>query len=381
MTTPEPPCWVADRRGTWSLKWDRWADRPGVLPLWVADMDVAAPPVVLAALRERLDHGVLGYTREPEALGAALAGWCARRHGWAVDPAAVMAFPGTMIAARLIARVLGRPGAPGIVLTPTYPPLRAVAGHAGQCAVEVPLVETAAGWRLDHAALERIDGPAGGILWLCSPHNPTGRIWDVAELAALAALARRLGLRVVADEVWADGALPGARRHRPFPAAAPDLAARTITLFSIGKSFNLPGLGLAAAVVPDPAERRALRAAAAELVPYPTAPALVAAVAAWSGADAWVDALAADIATRVDATLAGLRAAGLRVHRPEATPLLWIPLGERVAGDPARAALAAGVGLSEGDPFGAPGWVRLNAAADPALLAEAVARLARLVAG
>lgn len=364
-----------DRRNTGSEKWERWPGRD-ILPMWVADMDFAAPPCVIDALRARLDHGVLGYTRTMPSFAAALAGWLQRRHGWAIDPGWVLSAPGMVVAMDQAARILGGPDSAGLVLTPIYPPFLRAPGHAGRRCVRVPL----AGDRIDWPALELAAGSAR-VLWLCSPHNPSGRVWTRDELEHLADLVLRCDLQVVSDEAWMDLVLEPGCRHIPFASLSPAIAARTITIVAPSKTFNIPGLSCAAVIISDPALRTAFSKADLGLVPWPNLLGLTAAEAAWTSGDAWLDALLPCLRANRDAVHAVVNALpGLSSRLPQATYLTWIDCTARAWPDPAALFEAGGLGLSDGRPFDGPGFVRLNYGCPAETLAEGLRRL-RLCAG
>jgi len=365
-----------DRGGTWSFKWDRFG--PGILPLWVADLDYAAPPAVLEALRARCDHGILGYTGTPPAFGRALAGWLERHHAWVIDPAWVVPFPGTMVAAACAARALGHEGEAGLLTTPLYPPLVRTPDQAGRRALRVPLAETAHGFVIDWPALEAAAAEAR-VLWWCSPHNPTGRVWTEEEHDRLEALILRHDLWVVSDEIWMDLVLEPGLRHRPL-GLRPALAARTITLTAPSKTFNLPGLGCAAAIIPDRTLRQRIQTVGGGLVPHVTLPGLIGAIAAWDHGDPWRQDLLPVLRHHRDALVPALRAAGLRCHVPEATYLLWSE-ASRWGPAPMSVALAAGLGPSDGQDFAAPGWLRWNLGFRPSLLPEVLRRVAAAARG
>lgn len=365
-----------DRRGTWSEKWDRWAGRD-VLPMWVADMDLPAPPCVLAALRERLDHAVLGYTHTPPDFGQALCGWLRGRHGWEADPSWVLAAPGMVVAMNTAARILGQPGDDGLVMTPIYPPFLRAPGLAGRRCVQVPLADGPGGAEIDWDALERAAGPRASVLWLCSPHNPSGRVWTRSELERLAAFALARGMHICSDEAWMDLVLEPGRRHTPIASLSPEVAARTITIVAPSKTFNVPGLSCAAVVIPDPALRRAYQAAGMGLTPWTGLMGLVAAVAAWRDGASWLAETLDLLRANRDAAVAAVRAHGLRCHVPEATYLLWIDCRDRGWPDPAQTMIEAGLGLSDGRDFAGPGWMRMNFGCPRATLDEGLRRLAR----
>lgn len=362
---------VIDRRNSGSEKWERWQGRD-ILPMWVADMDFAAPPCVLDALRARLDHGVLGYTRTMPTFGAALAGWLRRRHDWAIDPGWVLSAPGMVVAMDQAARILGEPGSDGLVLTPIYPPFLRAPGHAGRRCVRVPL----AGAEIDWAALERAAGPAAKVLWLCSPHNPTGRVWTRAELEHLADFVLRHDLHVVSDEAWMDLVLEPGCRHLPFASLSPEISARTITIVAPSKTFNLPGLSCAAVIIPDATLRSAYGKADLGLVPWPNLLGLTAAEAAWTHGDGWLDALLPRLRANRDAAHAAVNSLhGLASRLPQATYLTWIDCTARAWPDPAARFEHGGLGLSDGRPFDGDGFVRLNYACPEETLAEGLRRL------
>jgi len=351
-----------------SLKWRRWAGRD-VLPLWVADLDCQVAPVVQAALQQRLAHGVFGYSLPDQAATAAAVGMLAR-HGWTVDPAWLVWLPGLVTGIAAACRV---GGGPVTSTTPIYPPFLTVPRQQG---LEVRAVPLLAGAVHD---LERLPTPAGTTL-LCLPHNPTGRVFTTAELAALgSALSSGRGV-VVSDEAWADLVLDPACRHVPLALAAPQLLPRLIALYSPAKAFNLPGLGCALAVVPDAALRQRFWAEIRTMGAHPGPLGYAGTAAAWSDGWAWLDELKDHLRQQTDRAMAVLSTLPkVRVQRPEATFLLWLDLRAVGPTDPAAWLLSHGLGLSDGAEFDAPGFVRLNLGCSPKILDEALARLARAV--
>lgn len=366
-----------DRRGTHSEKWDRWAGRD-VLPLWVADMDFRSPPAVIEALRARVDHGVFGYSTAPAELGEAVAAHLWTRQRWRIDPGHLVPIPGMVVGLNLAARAVGEAGDECLVLTPIYPPFLTAPANQGRRAVQVPLADTADGWRIDWEALVRATGPRTSALWLCSPHNPTGRVFARVELERLAEHCIRHDLTIVSDEAHADLVIDPAATHLPTAALGAEIAARTITLLAPSKTWNLPGLGCALAVIPDDSLRRRFRAAMAGLVPHVNALGLTAAVAAYRDGGPWLDRLLVYLRGNRDllaSTLARLPA--LRWHAPEATYLAWLDCRAAGHADPAARCEEFGLGVSDGRPFAGAGGIRLNLGCPRARLIEALARLER----
>ena len=366
-----------DRRGTGSEKWDRWAGRD-VLPLWVADMDFRTADEVLAALHDRVDHGVFGYTHEPPGFRPALADHLSMRHGWQIDPDWIVAVPGVVTALALTARLLTDRDDRILTLTPVYPPFLTLPGLAGRRSARVPLAPAPDAWRIDWNALEQAAGSsAAKLLWLCHPHNPTGTVWKKADLVRLADVAERHSLTVVSDEIWADLVLDDDAGHVPFASLDHPAARRAITLVAPSKTWNLAGLSCAAAIVTDAGVRRRWRAAGEGLVPMVNPLGYAAAEAAWRHGEAWRQELLgilrrhrALVIERV-ATIPGLAC------RPwQATYLAWIDCLATGVADPQAACEAAGLGPSDGRDFGLPGFIRLNTACPTDRLLAALDRLA-----
>jgi len=366
-----------DRRGTGSEKWDRWAGRD-VLPAWVADMDFRAPAAVLDAIHARTDHGVFGYTHEPPGFAPALCAHLASKHGWQVDPAWVVGVPGVVTGLAITARLLSEPDDEILSFVPVYPPFLTLPGLAGRRAVRVPLAAEGNRWTIDWDALDAAVTPRSRLLWLCHPHNPTGTVFSRGELLRLAEWAERRHIVVVSDEIWCDLVLDDALEHVPLASLDNAAARRAITLLAPSKTWNLAGLGCAAAIVPDESLRRRWRAAGGGLVPMVNPLGYAAAEAAWRHGDAWRRELIAVLRDHRERVLATVDAIpGLTCLPWQATYLAWIDCRGTGIADPQAACVRAGLGPSDGRDFGAPGFIRLNTACPTARLDEVLARLAR----
>jgi cystathionine beta-lyase len=366
-----------DRRGGDAIKWNRYAGRD-VLPLWVADMDFAVAPAIQEALRRRVDHGVFGYAEPWPSLVEAVVEHLEGEYGWRIDPAWIVWLPGLVTGLEVACRAVG--GA-AFTATPIYPPFLS----AAQRLLTAPLRRAEDRWEWDLSAVEAALTPECRLLMLCHPHNPVGRLWDDAELAALDALAERRGLVVCSDEIHCGLVLEPGRRHRPYAALSQAAARRSITLMSPSKTFNLPGLGCAFAVIPDPALRRAFRATMRGIVPHVNVLGLVACEAALRHGGEWLRAALEYLRGNRDRVLAAVSALpSLRTTPVEATYLAWIDARPTGLANPQRHLEGAGVGLSAGRDFGPAGaydgFVRLNFACARAVLDEALERLAKAIA-
>jgi cystathionine beta-lyase len=381
---------LPDRRGTASLKWDfagRIAGREGLLPLWVADMDFAAPPAIAEAVARRAAHGVFGYTLEPESYFEAAIHWLADRHGWNVRREWLLAAPGVVqtISAALLAA--STPGDRIVIQPPVYYPFALRIRANGRAVVENPLVLDGDRYRMDLEGLERELAAGARMLILCSPHNPGGRVWTAEELERAAGLCTQYGAVIVSDEIHADLVLPG-RRHVPVATVSEAAARITITCVSATKTFNLAGLGGSLAIVSDEGLRMRLKAVAeAQWGGTANCFAAAASEAAWRHGADWLDAMLAyvvgNFAYLADRLPRELPAA--RVLPLEATYLAWIDLRRLDMSDEEvrTRLLDAGVWLDEGRKFGSggDGFQRLNLACPRFVLDRAVDGMVRALGG
>lgn len=364
-----------DRRGTGSEKWDLWAGED-VLPLWVADMDFQSPEVVLDAIRARVDHGVFGYTHEPPDFAPALADHLRRLHRWEIDPSLVVATPGVVTGLAISARLLAEPDDEILTFTPVYPPFLTLPGLAGRRCVRLPLEPAGDTWTIDYDAIAAAITPRTKLFWLCHPHNPTGTVFSRGDLLRLADLCERHGITMVSDEIWADLVLDEQLGHVPFASLDHPAAKRAITLVAPSKTWNLAGLGCAAAIVPDATTKKRWRPAGGGLVPMVNPLGYAAAIAAWRHGDPWRRDLLAVLRQHHALTAAAAaEIPGLSMIPAEATYLAWIDCRPTGVADPYAACVAAGLGPSDGRDFGAPGFIRLNLACPTARLEEALRRL------
>jgi cysteine-S-conjugate beta-lyase len=367
-----------DLRTRTSVKWRLFDE--DVLPVWVAEMDVPLAPPIVEALTDAIRRGDTGYSYGP-AYAEALAAFATQRWGWGPDVAAMRLVPDVMLGAMELLGLVTAPG-DGVVLNPpVYPPFFAFVEHHGRRPVSAPL---GADGRLDLDALEAAFAQEGvtGYL-LCSPHNPTGAVHTADELRAVAALAERHGVRVVADEIHAPIVLPGASF---VPYLTLPEAQAGFSVLSASKAFNLAGLKSALAIAGDDA-RADLARLPEEVGHGASHVAGIAHTAALRHGGPWLDAVLADLADNRD-LLASLLAEHLPQvgYRPgQGTYLAWLDCRALAFdGDPATAFLERGrVALLGGTAFGegGQGFARFNLATSPSVVTEAVRRMAAAVDG
>ncbi len=368
-------------RGRPGAKWQRYG--PDVLPLWVADMDFEPPPPVLAALTGQMATGDLGYSMKPDPspVAVAFASWMSRRHGWEVDPRDVMVTQDVIQALQTSIHLFSEPGDGVAIQTPIYPPFLASVESMGRRLVDNPLRRGAGGYELDAEGLRAsLEVESCSILLLCNPHNPTGRVFSVEELSALAELAVEFDLTVISDEIHADLVFPGSV-HTPF-ASLPGTAERTVTLNSATKSFNIAGLRCAVAHVSSGRLRDRFGSLPGHIFGGVNVFGARATEAVWTEGAEWLADLMDHLGKMRELVVEGVgdHLPGAEIIAPEATYLSWIDCrGMELPVEPSRFFLKeAKVALNPGPDFGSHGGghVRLNFATSSEVIGEAFERMA-----
>lgn len=245
-----------DRHGTWCTQWDYVADRFGaadLLPFTISDMDFATAPCILDAVSQRLAHGVFGYSRwRNEAFLGAIAHWYASRFNSDIDPQSVVYGPSVIYMVAETIRQWSKEGDGVVVHTPAYDAFYNTITANRRRIAPVPLILKDNRWRCDMDRLEAaLAEPKNTLLLLCSPHNPTGKVWRREELETMAALCQKHGVRVISDEIHMDMTW-GEHRHIPWS----EVAQGPWALFTSGsKSFNIPAFTGAYGFMPEENER------------------------------------------------------------------------------------------------------------------------------
>jgi cystathionine beta-lyase len=310
----------------------------------------------------------------------------AERYGWRVAAEEIVFLPGVEPGFNMALAALLRPGEGVVVQTPAYSPILAAPSHWGLRRLDVALQPNGAGgFATDMDALGAALAEAGALLF-CHPHNPTGKTFTRPELEAIAAACLRHDAWIISDEIHCD-LLFDARRHVPMASLAPEVAARTVTLMSASKSFNVAGLKTAFAIVQDAELRARFSAAQHGLVDSVNVMGLEATLAALTRGEPWRQALITYLQANRDWLVEAVRRdlPGIRMHRPEATFLAWLDCGDVDLGglEPQAFFLQrARVGLSAGSEFGAAwrGFARLNFGCPRRTLEEGIARMAASLA-
>ncbi len=362
----------------------KWRTYPAdVLPAFVAEMDFDLAGQISDAVTAALAIGDCGYPHQG-VLGEAFRDFAAGRMGWSPDPGRVFAIADVMTGLAEVVQAVTPPGSGIVINPPVYPPFSFRFGFSGRRIVTAPLVRDSQGrYDLDLAALDAaLAEPGVAAYLLCSPHNPTGSVWSRAQLEAVADLCQRHEVVLLVDEIHGPLVLPGTR-FVPFLSLGHEIDARTFTFTSASKGWNIPGLKCGLAVAG--ADRGAAIIEERWEALLPSHLGVLGTIAAYREAIGWLDAAVAQLDEN-----RWLLARLLREHLPQvgylppqASFLAWLDCRALGLGDdPSTVFLDRGlVAVSPGPDFGAEGrgFARLNMGTSPALLAEAVRRMAAAV--
>ena len=375
---------IIDRRGTDCIKFDFARERgkpEGLLPMWVADMDFAAPPEVLEDLHAIIGHGIFGYTEPKENYFEAVASWFGARFGYRPDPRGVVPAPGVVFGLAQAILAFTRPGDPVLIQTPVYPPFFEIVRANGRRLLTNPLRRANGRYAMDFDHFERQLTRRGARLFLlCHPHNPVGRVWRPDELRTVRDLCQRHGVTVISDEIHCDFAWPG-HSHASYAL----LDENAVIATAPSKTFNLAGLQIANFFVRSAEPRRRLQSAIARSgYSQLNTLGLAACRSAYAKGGPWLDTLKPYLLENIGAARDFLaeRLPRVRMAEPEGTYLLWLDFSDYKlpqAELDRRVTHGAGLWLSGGTSFGedGEGFQRMNIACPRATLEEGLRRLER----
>ena len=375
---------IIPRESTDSVKWD---GRQGVfnsedlIPMWVADMDFAVPEAISRALVARAEHPVFGYTLVADSVYEALIHWMRQRHGFEVQRDWIILSPGVVPTLHASALAFAQAGEGVIVQPPVYFPFFSAVTETGRKLIQNPLKLDSGRYTIDFDHLEQCAGQDAKLLMLCSPHNPVGRVWFEDELLKILEIAHRHDLIILSDEIHHDLIFPGAR-HIPLQVLAGE-SANIVTAVAPSKTFNIPGLGLSALIVPNPKHRTALRKAFELLHTGASNPfSLVAFEAAYREGEEWLEVLLVYLTETRDfvAQYLAKHIPKIKLIQPEGTYLLWLDCRELGMTDNELRQFfihQAKVGMNPGTVFGegGSGFMRMNIGTSRLVVKEALERI------
>lgn len=379
---------VIERRGTDSVKWDGvknvWG-RDDLLPMWVADMDFRTPPFVMDALRERLEHEILGYTYACEDWYTSICGWLKRRHQWEVTREMLTFVPGIVRGQAFALQCFTNPSDKVMVMTPVYHPFFLVTERMGREVVYSPLDLQDGHYHINFDRF-REDIKGCKVLILCNPHNPGGRVWTVEELQQVADICLENHTFVISDEIHADLTLPP-YKHHPFATVSEAAAQNSLVFMAPSKAFNMPGLGSSYAIVVNEDIRRrfvefmeAGEFCEGHLLAY------IGAAAAYMHGEEWLEQMLAYVQGNIDFAEDYLKKyiPGIGMIRPQASYLVYLDCRALGLSQEELKHLfvdKAHLALNDGMMFGKPGegFMRLNIGCPRSVLAQALKQLENAV--
>lgn len=382
---------IIDRSGSGDLKHEVLKERYGdanLLPLWVADMDFAAPDCIVDALRRRVEHPIYGYTVEPADYWPSVQDWISEHHGWKVEREWLSYIPGIVKGIGFAVNVFCGPEDKVIIQPPVYHPFRLTPEGNHRQVVMNPLREirnadgSCAGYEMDFENLEKVADERCKLMIISNPHNPGGICWPEETLRRLASFCHRRGIIVISDEIHCDMALFG-NRHTPFASVSDEAAACSITFAAPSKTFNIAGIVSSYSIIPDAEIReRYYSWLSANELNEPTIFAPIATIAAFRHGEAWRREMLSYVEGNVLFVEDFCRERIPQVHplRPEASFLVWLDCrGLGLAHDSLVDLFVkhAGLALNDGEMFGhgGEGFMRMNVGTSRSLLAQALERL------
>lgn len=374
---------IIERRGTFAEKYNFEGRPDDTLPLWVADMDFRVCPSVTKALRERVEHGIYGYSSPGTEYHKALHDWFADRFGWETEKEWVVNTPGVVYALNTAVRSLTEPDDAVLILPPVYRPFFNVVQNNGRKLVESPLVEKDGLYQIDFSDFERkITENCVKMFILCSPHNPIGRVWKREELEKIAEICRKHHVLVVSDEIHADFTYPGYRQI-PFASISEEAKQHCIVCTAPSKTFNLAGLQCSNIFIPNEEIRKKFQGELSRQgFGTPNVMGMLACQAAYSQGGPWLD----ELLTYLEGNLSLVRTflkenlPKVRLIEPQGTYLIWLDfheLGLTQEQLEEKIVEKAHLWLDEGPIFGKEGTLfeRVNIASPRSIIEEFLNRL------
>lgn len=376
---------VIDRRGTQSVKWDRYPQ--DVIPLWVADMDFPSPPEVITALQKRVEHGIFGYTHPSNELKEIIKERMSSRYHWNIDTDWLVFMPGIVSGLNTFCKVFSPDWKDVVVQTPIYPPILHAPDVSKLRKHELPLLEMAGGrYEINFSRFSNVVSRQNTQFILCNPHNPTGRVFTRTELETLADICVKNNTIICSDEIHSDLVYSN-HHHIPIASLSKEVEKQTITFIAPSKTYNIAGLGCSVAIISDPDLRFQFSRELEAFAGHANLLGLEAALAAYKFGDKWLESLLLYLENNMDliTEFLGSSISELKVYPAEGTYLAWIDCRKLgLSLEPAKYfETRAKIGLNDGADFGeaGKGFVRLNFGCPTETLQQALQRIKLAVMG
>ena len=371
---------VIERRGTHSSKWDKYKGQD-IIPLWVADTDFKVAPVILQAIEERVKHSVFGYTRTDLERNQIIVDYYQKKYMASIEADWIVWVPGIVASLSLAVRSLSKQHKD--VLTPdmVYPYFHTVPVAAGKTANHLAMTNAQDRVRIDLDKLEQHDATNAKVMLFCNPQNPGGAVYTHEELSRIDAYCKANNLVLVSDEIHADIILDEDKKHIPYLDISEHALNNSIVLGAASKAFNIAGLASSWAVIANPELRQAFKDEMHGIISEVNPFGYTATLTALEKGDEWIATMNDYLRGNRDYLLAEFsQIDGIRMLPLESTFLAWLDVSELKLKDPCAFFEAAGVGLSAGEGFNAPGFLRLNFGCARSVLEEAIKRMKKALA-
>lgn len=377
---------AVDRSQSSSIKWNiqyGFGQRNGLIPFWIADLEFAVEPRIIKAIKERLEHPIIGYTYYPDDVYQAIQSWWSRRHGWTPDIASMFLSESVVTAIYLVLSCVVPQGEKVLTFTPVYDPFFAAIEKSGHTIVDCPLKEEDHYYSIDFERFEKELQKGVKAVLFCNPHNPVARVWKEDEICELVRLCAKYDVYLLSDEVHSDFAFA-----RPYTTVGKyeHVHDKLILFTAISKTFNLAGLVSSCVTIPNQElKKQVLNYFESRWVFGPNELASVAIKAAYTYGDQWVDELREYIKSNAE-----LVKEFVKEHMPKAvvtehegTFLMWIDLAcLKMSSADIVGTLASeyGIAVGNGAPYGkqADGYVRLNIACTKEMLKHGLEQMSKM---
>ncbi|SES41589.1 MalY/PatB family protein [Salipaludibacillus aurantiacus] len=375
-----------NRIGTSSVKWERtkqvFKTDEEILPMWVADMDFRPPEAVTDALKERVEHGIFGYTFTADSVGESIVSWMEKRHNWEIKNSWIQYSPGVVPSIGKAIQALTEPGDKVLIQSPVYPPFYSMVKENNRVIENCQLVKKNEQYEIDFNAFEQCLKNGVKLFLLCHPHNPVGRVWTEEELRKMAELCLENDVVIVSDEIHSD-LIFKPNKHIPLASLSEEIADQTITLVAPSKTFNLAGLQASAIICSNNDYRLKISAIDKQIGAFTLNTfGIVAMEAAYRQGEEWLEELLQYLEGNIELVENYLseHMPELKVVKPEATYLLWIDCRQLGLSDAKLNHLfveKGKVGFNPGTSFGkgGEGFVRMNVACPRSTVKEGLARM------
>jgi aminotransferase/cystathionine beta-lyase len=361
-----------DRLKTDSIRWDSF-DSKEVLPLWVADMDFTSPPCVIDALSNRVQQGIYGYTHSPYQMNGLIANYLNDHYQWEVDPDWIVILPSVVSGLYTAVQQLTGNDESVLIPNPIYHHFRLACSSANRPFQEMPLELKEGRWVLPSHDLPNLAPNKTRLALFCNPQNPGSTVFTREELEEFGNFCIENQLWICSDEIHAGLVLDENNKHIPLASISKEISEKTITLMSLNKTFNFPGIGLAWAVAENPVLHKAIQAGLNQTIAPPSLLAYTATIAAIKEGEPWRKELIAYLRGNRDLIYSNINSMdNLSIGSMEASYLAWIDCTKLNCPDPYQLFLEAGLATSPGSQFGQKQFVRLNFGTQRARLIEAL---------